>query len=335
MTTATKFATAKDVSCALRSLGLDAQTETIQTISRCCRDDFLERLSLCVTGQDSDGMGKRVISCLLTSLSTDHLERLRLLVPDISPEIIVPVALKTPARLLSAVDAASDPTHARHVDAKQYLMGVFSPFNASAQQGDPASQAEARQQDAVPPPAERHQSAPYSDYSGVEAPSTTPRQSAESKKFHSCHVYGSNYALCFNATEWEGKPGVMVDAATSTGPKSYDWKNAIHVWLDTNEVGAVLAVFRRWRKGIELAAHGAQNDKAFAIEFQGQHFYAKVTAKKAAQHPTRAVKILPTDATAVSVLFLTQLAQSYPAIPLNELLATVRATHQISDAKPD
>ena len=138
--------------------------------------------------------------------------------------------------------------------------------------------------------------------------------------------------LCFNATEWEGKPGVMVDAAVSNGPKSYDWKNAVHVWLDTNEVGAVLAVFRRWRKGIEFAAHGSQNDKGFAIEFQGQHFYAKVTAKKMGQHPTRAVKIMPTDATAVSILFLTQLAESYPAIPLNELLATVRATHQINDA---
>ena len=124
----------------------------------------------------------------------------------------------------------------------------------------------------------------------------------------------------------------MVDAAVSNGPKSYDWKNAVHVWLDTNEVGAVLAVFRRWRKGIEFAAHGSQNDKGFAIEFQGQHFYAKVTAKKMGQHPTRAVKIMPTDATAVSILFLTQLAESYPAIPLNELLATVRATHQINDA---
>ena len=124
----------------------------------------------------------------------------------------------------------------------------------------------------------------------------------------------------------------MVDAAVSSGTKSYDWKNALHIWLDINEVGAVLAVFRRWRKGIEFNAHGAANDKSFAIEFQGQHFYAKVQSRKSSSHPTRAVKILPTDATEVSILFLTQLADSYPAIPLNELLATVRATHQIGDA---
>ena len=124
----------------------------------------------------------------------------------------------------------------------------------------------------------------------------------------------------------------MVDAAVSDGPKSYDWRNASHIWLDTNEVGAVLAVFRRWRKSIEFAAHGSQNDKAFSLEFQGQHFYAKLSVKKAGNHPTRAVKIMPPDATAVSILFLTQLAESYPAIPLNELLATVRATHQLGDA---
>ena len=44
------------------------------------------------------------------------------------------------------------------------------------------------------------------------------------------------------------------------------------------------------------------------------------------------MKILPSDAMSVSILFLTQLAESYPMIPLNELLATVRATHQIEDA---
>ncbi len=124
----------------------------------------------------------------------------------------------------------------------------------------------------------------------------------------------------------------MVDAAMQTGPKTYDWKNAVHVWLDINEVGAVLAVFRRWRKGVEFSAHGAQNDKGFSIEFQGQHFFAKVTAKKASSGAVRAVKILPSDAMSVSILFLTQLAESYPMIPLNELLATVRATHQIEDA---
>lgn len=39
-------------------------------------------------------------------------------------------------------------------------------------------------------------------------------------------------------------------------------------------------------EGVEFSAHGAQNDKGFAIEFQGQHFFAKVTAKKARPVPS-------------------------------------------------
>lgn len=332
MTTTANFATAREVATALSSLGFKPSSETIQTISRTCRDQFLDHLSKCITGQDAEGQSKKAISNRLRCLSPDALNRLKQITPNVTPEMIVRVALKAPTKLLSAIDAASNPEHERHTDAKTFLASVFPlqpndetpPSEPAPEESTPAKRGDA------PPPDDRPM--------GDSAPLARSRQTqaaqrpATDKKYHSCHVYGSGFALCFNATEWEGKPGVMVDAAVSIGPKAYDWKNAIHVWLDVNEVGAVLAVFRRWRKGIEFGAHGSQNDKSFSIEFQGQHFYAKVSAKKAGNQPTRAVKIMPTDATAVSILFLTQLAESYPAIPLNELLATVRATHQISDA---
>lgn len=333
--TTTNFATARDVTTALSSLGFQPSVETIQTISRNCREQFLDHLSKCIAGQDTDGQSKKAIGSLLRCLSPDALNRLKQITPAVTADRIVPVALKAPTKLLSAIEAASNPEHERHTDAKDFLSSVFAP---AAQDASPPT-------DSAPPaapqntPSSRGERSPGDDFPPEDSaplsrsrPQPSPQGGAGEKKYHSCHVYGSGYALCFNATEWDGKPGVMVDAAVSTGPKSYDWKNAVHVWLDTNEVGAVLAVFRRWRKGIEFAAHGSQNDKAFAIEFQGQHFFAKVTAKKAGNHPARAVKIMPTDATAVSILFLTQLAESYPAIPLNELLATVRATHQINDA---
>ena len=326
MTTATNFATARDVTTALSSLGFQPSADTIQTISRNCRDEFLEHLSKCVTDQDADGTSKKVIGNLLRCLSPDAVSRLKLIATNATADMVVPIALKSPTKLLSAIDAAHDPQHERNADAKAFLVSLFQQPDPQQQVGEPASD--------NPPPSRP----PASDQQPARndrptLANATQKSASPDKKYHSCHVYGSGYALCFNATEWGGKPGVMVDAAVSNGPKAYDWQNATHVWLDTNEVGAVLAVFRRWRKGIEFSAHGSQNDKSFAIEFQGQHFYAKVSAKKAGQHPTRAVKIMPTDATAVSILFLTQLAESYPAIPLQELLATVRATHQISDVQ--
>jgi hypothetical protein len=45
-----------------------------------------------------------------------------------------------------------------------------------------------------------------------------------------------------------------------------------------------------------------------------------VGAKKAAVHPTRAVKILPQDAYCVSILFVEQLLLAYPNIPRAEVL---------------
>lgn len=319
-TTKTNFATARDVANAIASLGFQASNESIGAISRNCREEFLEHLSKCISGQDRDGLSKKTIGNLIRCLSPDMVARIKTIAPEATIDQIVPLAKAVPTKLLSAVEAAGNPQHDRHDDAKDYLLAAFAPAPA----GEPPSD------EMHTPSAPTQNERAASDQSSP--PSRQQPEATDGKKYNSCHVYGSGYALCFNAGQWEGKPGVMVDAAVSDGPKSYDWRNASHIWLDTNEVGAVLAVFRRWRKGIEFAAHGAQNDKAFSIEFQGQHFYAKVTAKKAGNHPTRAVKIMPTDATAVSILFLTQLAGSYPAIPLNELLATVRATHQINDA---
>lgn len=330
MSATTNTATTKDVMTALVALGFQPQVETIKTISHCCRDQFLSHLAKCVSNLDTDGMSMKAISSLIASLSAETLGRIRGIAADISPAQVAHVALRTPTKLASAISAAEDPAHPRHLDAKEFLAEVSRlEITTTVSAGAPQS--------AVPGVAlSREQK--YSNNAQAESTtSAAPRTSSVPRmeaRYNSCHVYGSAYALCFNAISRNGSPGVMVDAASSTGPRSYDWKNAVHVWLDTNEVGAVLAVFRRWRRSVEFSAHGPQNDKAFSLEFQEQHFFARVVAKGCEIHPARAVKILPMDATAISILFLTQLAQSYPQIPLNELLATVRATHQITDAAP-
>lgn len=326
MTITTTIATAREVSAAIASLGYQASAETLGAISRNCRDEFLGHLSRCVTGQDADGASLKVIDNLLRALSPDSMTKLKAIIPEVTVDMVVPIVRTVPAKLLSAIAAASDATHANHAAAAAYLRSVFASPPAAPDSSQQAPEQRAERPARNNPPAERDGAAP-------QAPRSQPAQPpANQKEYKSVHVYGGSYALCFNAGEWDGKPGIMVDAAAAEGPKSYDWQNATHIWLNVNEIGAVLAVFRRWRKGVEFNAHGAQNDKSFSIEFQGQHFYTKVAAKKASSHPVRGVKILPTDATAVSVLFLHQLVAAYPAIPVAELMATVRATHQIDNA---
>ena len=124
----------------------------------------------------------------------------------------------------------------------------------------------------------------------------------------------------------------MVDAAAILGPRNYDWNKALHLWLDINEVGAVIAVLRRWRDSVELSGHGQNNDKSFFIQYQQEHFFAKVSQRKAGAGIVRGVKIIPRDAAAICILLLKLLSAEYPTIPLEEILATVRATHRLSNA---
>ena len=127
--TTTNFATARDVTTALSSLGFQPSVETIQTISRNCREQFLNHLSKCITGQDAEGNSKKVIGSLLRCLSPDALNRLNQITPNVTADRIVPVALKAPTKLLSAIEAASNPEHERHIDAKSFLTSVFSPVD--------------------------------------------------------------------------------------------------------------------------------------------------------------------------------------------------------------
>lgn len=314
MTTTTQFATAKDVSTAIHSLGLQTTADALGAISRTCRDEFLEHLSACIAGQDTDAAHRKAVELLLRCLSPKCVGQLHAIVPNVPFDAIVPFARKAPNRFLSGLEAASNPDHPRHQDAKNMLLTAFGGANSN--------------QASAPVQTRSRQDTPSASGSSPAAQAGEGRQAANTdKSYESCHVYGGSFALCFNADNWDGSPGIMVDAAAATGPKSYDWKNAIHIWLNAKEIGAVLAVFRRWRKSVEFSAHGAQNDKSFSIEFQGKHFFAKVSARKAATHPVRAVQILPTDATSVSILFLKTLAAAYSDIPLPEVLETLRTAH--------
>ena len=153
--TTTNFATARDVTTALSSLGFQPSVETIQTISRNCREQFLNHLSKCITGQDAEGNSKKVIGSLLRCLSPDALNRLNQITPNVTADRIVPVALKAPTKLLSAIEAASNPEHERHIDAKSFLTSVFSPVDQEeAAPADAASTESAPQQSPLNAPSQ-------------------------------------------------------------------------------------------------------------------------------------------------------------------------------------
>ena len=320
------FTTAQEVLTAIQQIGLNTTIPALAAISRNGKQEFLDCLTVCVQKEDPEGKFKKYVEGVLRCLDETTLGLLQEVVPEITVDQVTLAAKRSPNRILSAIELTRDKNNPRYGDAVEFLKTIALP----APNPTPEPQVPSRPAANVPSRAEERQSAPPPEQrQAARGQSTAPVAEDSAKKHSSHHVYGSNFALCFNATEWNGAPTIMVDAAESNGPKSYDWKNAVHISLKAIEIAACVAVFRRWRKEVSFDAHGSQNDKSLHLEFQQSHFYAKVAAKGL---KVRAVKITSGDATAVSILFLRQLAEAYKGIPLSELLATVRATHQLDNA---
>ena len=331
MTNTTKFTSLREVTATIEALGLAVTPAALAAIQKNGKEPFLQHLSCCAANDDQEGKHKKYLEALFKCLDTQALALLQDTIPDITVDDVATAATNAPVRLLSTINIAVDPENERRDSAIGWLKelaGCAGKKQNEAAAPEPAAPV-------MPAPRDVTQPAASQSTEPRQQPASSPAQGEapvdNAQKFQSHHVYGSNFALCFNATDWKGEFGIMVDAATANGPKSYDWKKAIHIWLSPVEVAAIVAVFRRWRKSVEFSAHGNQNDKSFAIEYQSSHFFAKVSAKVDAGK-TRAVKIMPADATAVSILFLRQLGEAYKGIPLTEILATVRATHQMENA---
>lgn len=316
MTQTANLATVSDITTALTAKNLpNVGKDAIGVIGRHGREAFLNSLSLLMSGQDEEGKQLQFLQGLLCCLTPEAQAALQAmgLTPSLDDlvQTALRIAARTPARLASAIAAGHDPAHPSHNEAKEYLKAIFAP----------------------PPPPPASAAAPAPPPEPPQAPqpqSAAPVEPRETKqKFRSAHVYGGNYALCFNAgVDRDQRPGMMVDAAVSSGPRTYDWANAIHIWLDEREIASALSVFRRWRSSVEFNAHGPANDKSFFIEFQRSHFFCKVSATKLANDKARAVKIMPLDANKVSILFLEQLLLAYPNVPPAEVLEQVRIINE-------
>lgn len=318
------LATAKDVNAALKAIGLPEQPmPVLQAISQANREAFLERISHCVTRKDEDGKFRQWLDAVLDSVKEETLATVHGMgYTHVTLNQMARCAIGAPVRFSSAIKAASDPAHASHAAAKAYLDSLLVSAETPA-----APEAEKPQQRAPLSSVPKHPDVQNAVDRPAPAPTRSPSPEAA---YASHHAYGSNAALCFNAINGRnnGKPGIMVDAAVCFGGKTYDWQNATHLWLDEREVASVLAVFRRWRKGVEFNAHGSQNDKSFFLEYQGGYFFAKLTSKKTPLSPVRAVKIMPPDAHKIALLFLQQLLAAYPDLPHSEVLNLARTVNE-------
>ncbi|WP_150306322.1 hypothetical protein [Pseudomonas saliphila] len=176
------------------------------------------------------------------------------------------------------------------------------------------------------PPAQAANDSPALGSASCQTPSHGRESaSSEDQGWESLHVYGGRAALCFNADITKsGNETIALDAASSTGPKTYDWKQKIRIQLTKAELPVVAAVLLGVRGKCEFKNHGQNNDKGFSLERQdGGKVFVSVFAKG---QSAKAVPILAPDVLWVTAIVLQQLQKNCPDIDSMGIITLVRAT---------
>lgn len=165
----------------------------------------------------------------------------------------------------------------------------------------------------------RHQQDDAAAQSGTGSQQIRPEDRA------SFHVYGGKAALCFEADETkQGVPTIALDAASSTGPRAYDWNGKIRLQLTRAELPVVAAVLLGVMTKCEFKNHGQDNSKGFSIERQeGGKVFIKVMAK---DQGVKAVPVGPADVFYIASLVMRQLRKANPWLDGTALISLVRST---------
>lgn len=161
-------------------------------------------------------------------------------------------------------------------------------------------------------------------------------QSAQSgrdpSQYHSFHVYANKAAACFSADESRSKMNtVRIEAASSAGNRSYDWKSKISIQLSSRELPLVLAVFLGMSERFEGKGHGQNNEKWFTLEKQGDKFYLSVNSKGA---QTKGVPIMAGDAYPITTMLMKQMIKNDPFLTSEALFRLVKIQAEMASTAP-
>lgn len=144
---------------------------------------------------------------------------------------------------------------------------------------------------------------------------------SERAKFH---VYGGKAALCFEAdTTRGGVPTIALDAASATGPRSYNWGQKTRIQMTRAELPMVAAVLIGARQSCKFSSHGPDKTKGFSMERQGTKVFTKVFEKDGG---VKAVPIEAADAFYVTTLLLLQIRKISPWLDASSTIELVRST---------
>jgi hypothetical protein len=163
---------------------------------------------------------------------------------------------------------------------------------------------------------------------GAGIPEGVGNQSGE--EYLSVHVYGGRAAACFSADVSRSKMStVRIEAAESSGTRQYNWKGKVAIQLSSRELPLVLATFMHWIPKFEGKGHGANNEKWFALERQGNKMFLSVNSKGSSP---RGVPIPAGDGYSITTLLIRQMLKNDPFLTVEALFHLVRKQAELATA---
>lgn len=263
--------------------------------------------------------------------------------PLIDPELMIKMKAHEPRhRIINAINIAKHDSGAR-----AFLTNLFT--TCGMQIGTRGNQAPANHQaqmSPTPTDAAKHgtslSQAPMNTHQEQAVRTTTQNRpapatrgsapEAEAPKLapedrFSYHVYGGKAALCFESDLTRNSAHtVALDAANTTGPRTYDWGKKVRIQLTRSELPVVAAVFVGARPRCEFKNHGQENNKGFSMERQGEKVFVKVFS---ANEPLKAVPIEAADVFYVATMLIRQIRKNAPwmdATAITNLLYSTQGT---------
>lgn len=144
------------------------------------------------------------------------------------------------------------------------------------------------------------------------------------KNYVNRHVYGGKVAVCFSADQTRTEEHtIRIEAALTSGGRSYNWDNKIAIQVSTRELPSVLATLLQIQNRFEGKGHGAQNEKWFVLENQPGKVFLSLNAKGEA---SRSLPIGPGDCYQVITLVMEQMLKNAPFLTAETLLSLIKRT---------
>jgi hypothetical protein len=154
----------------------------------------------------------------------------------------------------------------------------------------------------------------------------TPSGEETGKSFEdkeSIKIFGGGAAFTIDEDKTQGGfHTIRIEGAKSLGKNKYDWQNKISLQVTRAELPALLAVFLGIIPQVEFKNHGAENNKGYSFENQGDKIFGKVFSPDG----VRPLPISPEDCFYLSMITMRQMQKNYPGTSVADIGAMLRST---------